>query len=68
MKGGTAKLHIDAAVQPWFCKARRVPVAPRTKVDKELEQLEKAEVIKPVQFSDCSHVKTGQFCSSVQGL
>jgi len=52
VKGVTAKIHVDAEVQPWFCKARTVPYALRAKVDQELERLEKAGVIEPVQFAE----------------
>ena len=50
--GVTATLHIDAGVEPRFCKARKVPFALRPKVDDELERLERVGVIRPVQFSE----------------
>ena len=52
VKGVTAKLPIDQAAQPRFCKARTVPFALREQVEKELERLEEADVIRPVQFSE----------------
>ena len=52
MKGVTAKIYVDPEAQPRFCKPRSVPFALRDKVNNELERLEKAGVIEPVQFSD----------------
>ena len=47
----TAKFHINQDAQPKFFKARPVPYALRTKVEKELARLEADGVIQPVQFS-----------------
>ena len=52
VKDVAAKIHVDATAQPRFYKPRTVPYALRAKVDQELEQLEHAGVIEPVQFSD----------------
>ena len=52
MKGVKAKIYVDSEVTPRFCRPRSVPFALRAKVDKELERLERAGVIEPVQFSD----------------
>ena len=50
--GVTAKIYVDPSAQPRFCKPRTVPYALRAKVDQELERLEQAGVIEPIQFAD----------------
>ena len=52
LKGHTAKIHVDPGAQPCFCKARTVPYAMRNKVEAELQRLEDAGIIEPVQFAD----------------
>ena len=52
VQGTTAKIHVDAAGQPKFFKARPVPYSLRDKVDKELDHLVKEGVIQPVTHSD----------------
>ena len=52
VKGITAKIHVDPDVQPQFYKARSVPFALRAKVNQELERLQTAGVIEPIQFAD----------------
>ena len=48
----TARLHVDATARPRFHKARPVPYALRSKVEAELDRLQKQGVIEPVSFSD----------------
>ena len=52
MKGFKAKFYVDETVPPKFCKARSVPYAMRTKVEKELERLTKEGIIEPVQYAE----------------
>ena len=47
---GTLTLHTEA--QPKFVKARSVPYPLRPKVEEELQALESAGIITPVEFSD----------------
>ena len=51
VKNTTAKFNIDPQVKPKFFKARPVPYALRPKVEAQLEKLEAAGIIRPVQFS-----------------
>ena len=48
----SVKIHVDRQAQPKFFKARSVPYALRDKVEKELERLEKEDIIERVQFSE----------------
>ena len=48
----TAKIYVDPLAPPKFCKARTVPYALRPKVESELERLQQAGVIEPVQFAE----------------
>ncbi len=52
IRGTVAKIHVDPQARPQFYRARAVPHALRGKVEMELEHLERAGVIEPVQFSD----------------
>ena len=52
MKGFKAKFYVDETVPPKFCKARSVPYAMQTKVEKELERLTKEGIIEPVQYAE----------------
>ena len=51
-EGYQAKIYIDTSAKPRFCRARTVPYALRTKVEEELDRLEKEYIIEPVQFAD----------------
>ena len=48
----TAKIYVDPQAPSKFCKARTVPYALRPKVESELERLQQAGVIEPVQFAE----------------
>ena len=52
LKGYKAKIHVDSTATPKFCKARPVPYAMRSKVEKELERLTSEGIIEPVRFAD----------------
>ena len=47
-----ATIHVPSNVQPHFYKARPLPYAMKEKVEQELDRLQKAGVITPVEFSD----------------
>lgn len=48
LKDGEIKFHIDESVVPVAKSPRRIPFHLRDKVEKELERLEKMDVIEPV--------------------
>ena len=48
----TAKIHVDDQAQPRFYRPRTVPYALRGRVEKELERLETAGIVEPVQFAE----------------
>ncbi|CAB4022899.1 Hypothetical predicted protein [Paramuricea clavata] len=52
LKGATAKIHVNPLATPVFLKARPVPYALREKIEQDLERLEKAGTVEPVQFSE----------------
>ena len=47
-----AKIHVDPTATPIFHKARPVPYALREKIEQDLERLERAGTIEPVQYSE----------------
>lgn len=52
IKGVRASIHVDTEVKPIFFKPRPLPYAMKSKVEKELERLERENVIEPVKYSD----------------
>ena len=52
LHGYKAKIHVDPAATPKFCKARPIPYVLRGKVETELERLTREGIIEPVQFAD----------------
>ena len=52
LKGYQAKIYVDPAVKPRFCKARSVPYSMRSLVEDELDRLVQQGIIEPVQFAD----------------
>ena len=52
IKGTTAKLAVDKNAQPCFCNFRSIPFSLRNRVEQELDHLQNAGVIEPIQFSD----------------
>ena len=52
LKGYEAKLYIDEAAKPRFCRARPVPFSMKPLVSKELDKLLEQGVLKPVDFAE----------------
>ena len=52
VEAAPAKIFVDTAAQPRFCKPCTVPYALKEKVDQEQERLKRAGVIEHVQFAD----------------
>ena len=52
LKGSKVKIHVKDNAQPRFHKARSVPYTLRAKVEEELDNLQKENVISPIQFSE----------------
>ena len=52
LKGTTAKIHVDPTTTPTFHKARPVPYALREKIELDMERLERAGTIEPIQYSE----------------
>ena len=52
LQGFKAKIHVDPAATPKFCKPRQVPYAMREKVETELYRLLAKGIIEPVKFAD----------------
>ena len=52
LKGATAKIHVNPSATLVFLKTRPVPYALREKIEQDLERLEKAGTVEPVQFSE----------------
>ena len=51
-QGVEAKIVVDPAVPPKFCRAHTVPHALKPKVEVELKQLQQTGVIKPIEHLD----------------
>ena len=52
LTGYKAKIHIDPTAIPKYFKARSVPYAMKSKIEDELDRLQKKGIIKPVTFSE----------------
>ena len=52
LQGTKAKIHVDPTGTPIFHKARPVPYVLREKIEQDLERLERAGTIEPVQYSE----------------
>ena len=52
INGMEARIDVDTQAQPRFCKARPVPFALKDKVEAELERLQRAGIIEPVQSAE----------------
>ena len=48
LKGYHAKIYVDPTVEPYFCKARPVPYAMCSLVEKELDRLMQQGIIEHV--------------------
>ena len=55
LQGRKAEIHVDSTATPILHKARPVPYALREKkIEQDLERLQRAETIEPVQHSECT--------------
>lgn len=52
LSGCTAKIHVDPSATPVFHKTTPKLYALREKIEQDLERLENAATIEPVQFSE----------------
>ena len=52
LEGVEAKIVVDSAVPPKFCRARTVPHALKPKVEVELKLLQQTGIIEPIERSD----------------
>ncbi|BHF73351.1 Heat shock cognate 71 kDa protein [Sparganum proliferum] len=52
VRGPPVKFQFQSDFRPRFFKARTVPYAVAPKVEEELDRLQKADIIKPVQYSE----------------
>ena len=56
LKGTKAKIHVDPAATPVFCKARPVPYALRDRIEQDLDRLQRAGTSETVQFAEWEHL------------
>ena len=52
LEGVEAKIVVDLAVPPKFCRARTVPHALKPKMEVELKRLQQTDIIEPIEHSD----------------
>ena len=52
LKGMEAQIHVSPNTQPRYFKPRPLAYSLKAKVEKELDRLQEAGVIRPVQLSD----------------
>ena len=52
LQGTKARIHVDPTATPMFHKARPVPYALRENIEQDLERLQKARTIEPIQYSE----------------
>ena len=52
LKDYKAIIYVDPQAKPKFCKARQVPYSMKSKVEEELECLEKEGIIEPMQYAE----------------
>ena len=52
LNGTKTKFYVDDTVKPRFCKPRPVSFALRAKVEDELDRIQDAGIIHPVEFSE----------------
>ena len=52
VKGIQVAIHVEPEARPRFCKVRPVPHAIRARLDRELERLQREDIIQPVEFAE----------------
>ncbi|CAB3999347.1 uncharacterized protein K02A2.6-like [Paramuricea clavata] len=73
LHGIKAKIHLKPMTEPTFYQARSVPYSMRSKIEKELERLEREGTIEAVQYSEWANPGSTRYqarweCEVMRGL